>query len=375
MPGFEIIGKEEQKAVNNVFNEGGVLFAHGFDALRKNFHIRQFEKIFCKRFKCNHSLAVSSGTASIKIALKAMGVKPGDEVITQAFNFIATVEAIVDIGAIPIIANVDDSLNISVEDIEKLITSKTKVILPVHMLGVPVEMDSLMKLAKNKKIKVLEDNCESVGAKYNGKFLGTIGDAGALSFDFGKVITTGEGGMIITNDYKIDKYCREYHDHGHENNPKLPRGKDTRKIYGFNYRMTELQGAIGKVQLNKLNFIIKENKKRYNALLKGLNNKFLLRKIPKGSNIIYDTLILFVKNKNLRNKIVNHLKSKGFGTKNLPDAIEWHCSAYWDHILSKKQVSRSKKTKEKLSTAIAIPVWLKRSLNDYLQLGKSLKNI
>jgi len=304
-----------------------------------------------------------------------MGVKPGDEVITQAFNFIATVEAIVDIGAIPIIANVDDSLNISVEDIEKLITSKTKVILPVHMLGVPVEMDSLMKLAKNKKIKVLEDNCESVGAKYNGKFLGTIGDAGALSFDFGKVITTGEGGMIITNDYKIDKYCREYHDHGHENNPKLPRGKDTRKIYGFNYRMTELQGAIGKVQLNKLNFIIKENKKRYNALLKGLNNKFLLRKIPKGSNIIYDTLILFVKNKNLRNKIVNHLKSKGFGTKNLPDAIEWHCSAYWDHILSKKQVSRSKKTKEKLSTAIAIPVWLKRSLNDYLQLGKSLKNI
>jgi len=375
MPGFEIIGKEEQKAVNNVFNEGGVLFAHGFDALRKNFHIRQFEKIFCKRFNCRHSLAVSSGTASIKIALKAMGVKPGDEVITQAFNFIATVEAIVDIGAIPIIANVDDSLNISVEDIEKLITSKTKVILPVHMLGVPVEMDSLMKLAKNKKIKVLEDNCESVGAKYNGKFLGTIGDAGALSFDFGKVITTGEGGMIITNDYKIDKYCREYHDHGHENNPKLPRGKDTRKIYGFNYRMTELQGAIGKVQLNKLNFIIKENKKRYNALLKGLNNKFLLRKIPKGSNIIYDTLILFVKNKNLRNKIVNHLKSKGFGTKNLPDAIEWHCSAYWDHILSKKQVSRSKKTKEKLSTAIAIPVWLKRSLNDYLQLGKSLKNI
>tara|TARA_B110000438_G_scaffold300780_1_gene353985 strand:- start:175 stop:1302 length:1128 start_codon:yes stop_codon:yes gene_type:complete len=375
MPGFEIIGKEEQKAVNNVFNEGGVLFAHGFDTLRKNFHIRQFEKIFCKRFNCRHSLAVSSGTASIKIALKAMGVRPGDEVITQAFNFIATVEAIVDVGAIPIIANVDDSLNMSVKDTEKLITSKTKVILPVHMLGVPAEMNSLMKLAKNKKIKVLEDNCESVGAKYNGKFLGTIGHAGALSFDFGKVITTGEGGMIITNDYKIDKYCREYHDHGHENNPKLPRGKDTRKIYGFNYRMTELQGAIGKVQLNKLNFIIKENKKRYNALLKGLNNKFLLRKIPKGSKIIYDTLILIVKNKNLRNKIVKHLKTKGFGTKNLPDAIEWHCSAYWDHILNKKQVSRSKKTKEKLATAIAIPVWLKRSLNDYLQLGKSLKNI
>ena len=375
MPGFEIIDKKEKKAVNSIFKEGGVLFAHGFERMRKKFHIREFEKMFCKKFKCKHSLAVSSGTAAIKIGLKALGVKPGDEVITQAFNFIATVEAIVDVGAKPVIVNVDDTLNMNVEDLKKAITPRTKVILPVHMLGVPANIGSIMKFAKAKKIKVLEDNCESVGAKFNKKYLGTIGHIGVLSFDFGKVITTGEGGMILTNDSKLDKYSREYHDHGHENNPKLPRGKDTRSIYGFNYRMTELQGAIGKVQLSKLNYIVKNNKERYISLLKGIGNKFKLRTIPSKSQIIYDTFILFVENNHLRNKIVKYLQQNGFGTKNLPDAIAWHCAAYWDHVLEKKQTNIAMITKKKLGKAIAIPIWINKSPKDYLTLGKNLKKI
>ena len=375
MPGFEIIDKKEKKPVNSIFKEGGVLFAHGFERMRKKFHIREFEKMFCKKFKCKHSLAVSSGTAAIKIGLKALGVKPGDEVITQAFNFIATVEAIVDVGAKPIIVNVDDTLNMNVEDLKKAITPRTKVILPVHMLGVPANIGSIMKFAKAKKIKVLEDNCESVGAKFNKKYLGTIGHIGVLSFDFGKVITTGEGGMILTNDSKLDKYSREYHDHGHENNPKLPRGKDTRSIYGFNYRMTELQGAIGKVQLSKLNYIVKNNKERYISLLKGIGNKFKLRTIPSKSQIIYDTFILFVENNYLRNKIVKYLQQNGFGTKNLPDAIAWHCAAYWDHVLEKKQTNIAMITKKKLGKAIAIPIWINKSPKDYLTLGKNLKKI
>ena len=375
MPGFEIIDKKEKKAVNSIFKEGGVLFAHGFERMRKKFHIREFEKMFCKKFKCKHSLAVSSGTAAIKIGLKALGVKPGDEVITQAFNFIATVEAIVDVGAKPIIVNVDDTLNMNVEDLKKAITPRTKVILPVHMLGVPANIGSIMKFAKAKKIKVLEDNCESVGAKFNKKYLGTIGHIGVLSFDFGKVITTGEGGMILTNDSKLDKYSREYHDHGHENNPKLPRGKDTRSIYGFNYRMTELQGAIGKVQLSKLNYKVKNNKERNISLLKGIGNKFKLRTIPSKSQIIYDTFILFVENNYLRNKIVKYLQQNGFGTKNLPDAIAWHCAAYWDHVLEKKQTNIAMITKKKLGKAIAIPIWINKSPKDYLTLGKNLKKI
>ena len=201
MAGWELLGKEEKKAINRIFDkEGKVFLAHGFNKFRKRFHVREFEKVCSKKFNSKFSVCVSSGTAAIKVALRALGVKRGDEVITQSFNFIATIEAILDIGAEPIITNVDKSLNMDPQDLKTLITKKTKAIIPVHMLGVPARMDEILKIAKKRKIKVIEDNCEAVGAKYRGKFLGTIGDVGVLSFDYAKMITTGgEGGLVLTN--------------------------------------------------------------------------------------------------------------------------------------------------------------------------------
>jgi len=376
MPGFEIIDKKEAEAISNLFKkEKGILFAHGFDKVRKKYHVRELEKNISKKINCKYSLAVSSGTAAIKIALLALGVKRGDEVITQSFNFIATIEAILDIGAKPVIANIDYSLNISPYDIEKLITKKTKVLLPVHMLGVPVDMDVIMKLAKKHKLKVLEDNCEAFGAIYKNKFLGTIGDVGVMSLDFGKIITCGEGGVIHTNSKKIDKFCREYHDHGHENNSNKPRGRDTRSIYGFNYRMTEMQGVIAKVQLKKINYIISENKTRYKLLEQNISNKIKLRKIPKNSKIIYDTFIFFVDDKSKRQKIIKILSKLKIGTKNLPDAIEWHCSFYWNHMLNKNQLSRSKKSKDILKTALAVPIYLNKNLSIYKKLINNINSL
>ena len=372
MPGFEIIGKEEQEAVNQIFDDGGILFGHGFDTMRKNFHIREFEAMAAGKFNCEHALAVSSGTAAIKVALKALGIEPGDEVITQSFNFIATVEAILDCGAVPVIANVDKTLNMDARDCESLITDKTKFLLPVHMLGIPVDMNSIMNIANKYNLKVVEDNCEAVGGKYDSKFLGTIGDAGAFSFDFGKVITTGEGGMVVTNDFIIDKNAREYHDHGHENNPKYPRGKDTKTNYGFNYRMTEMQAAVGKVQLNKLNFILEENKKRYVALEEKIPSTIKVRKIPDKSEPKYDTFIFFVDNHEEKEKYIKILSDEGFGTKNLPDAMEWHCTAFWDHALNQNQISHSQNTRELLERAIAIPIWLRKNSDDYAMLGNKL---
>jgi 8-amino-3,8-dideoxy-alpha-D-manno-octulosonate transaminase len=372
MPGFEIIGKEEQEAVNQIFEDGGVLFAHGFDGTRKNFHVREFEAMATNHFDCKYSLALSSGTAAIKVALKSLGVKQGDEVITQAFNFIATIEAILDCGAVPIVANVDNSLNIDADDCESLITEKTKVLLPVHMLGVPCNMDKIMNLSKKYNLQVLEDNCESVGAKYKSHYLGCIGDVGALSFDFGKVITTGEGGMVLSNEHSIDKKAREYHDHGHENNPSLPRGRDTRTNYGFNYRMTEMQGAIGKVQLSKLDYIINENYKRYNSLEKMFPSNLNKRNIPVGSEPIYDTFIFFTDSKDKKENYIKILNEEGFGTKNLPDAMEWHCTYFWDHALNQEQITHSKITKELLEKAIAIPISLNKSIENYSNLGKKL---
>ncbi len=377
MAGWELIGKEEKKAlIKLIDNERGILLAHGYDGLRKKYHIREFEKICAKKFNSKYCVCVSSGTAAIKVGLKALGVKPGDEVITQAFNFIATIEAILDLGAIPIMANVDESLNMNPEDLKKIITKKTKAIIPVHMLGVPAKLDQIIKIAQKKKIKILEDNCEAVGGKYNKKFLGTIGDIGVFSFDFGKMITTGgEGGLVLTNNKKFYKYAKEYHDHGHENNPNYPRGNDTKKIFGFNYRMNEMQGVFGKVQLKKLNYILRDNKEKFLILKKFIEKKFEIRQIPKKSEPAYDCFIFKVKKKNLRNKIIKVLTKSKIGTKNLPDALKWHCSYFWSHALSDKQVKRSKTTFKILSEMIAIPIWQRKSKSDYEKIAKIIYKI
>lgn len=372
MPGFEWIDDEEKNAVISVFDEGGVLFAHGFDKIRKKYHVREFEENFSNFCSVSHALAVTSGTAAIKIALKALGVKEGDEVITQAFNFIATIEAILDCGAKPIICNINETLNMDSSDLERQINHKTKAIIPVHMLGVSAEMDKILNISKKYKLPILEDNCEAIGAKYNNKYLGTIGDIGVLSFDQGKMIATGEGGMILTNNQTLDKFCREYHDHGHENNPKFPRGRDTHKIFGFNYRMTEMQAAVGKVQLSKLSDMLNENSKRAKKLTDILIDKFEFRSIPKNSIPTWDTVIIIVDDLKYKEKIINLLNNEGFGTKNLPDAMEWHCSYYWDHALDSKQISNSSVTRGILEKTIAIPVWLRKSVNDYEQLAKKL---
>ena len=375
MPGFELIDKKEKDAVNKVFKEGGILFAHGFDKVRKKFHVREFETKCAKYFSAKYCLAVTSGTAAIKIGLKALGVKPGDEVITQAHNFIATVEAILDLNAVPKIVNIDKSLNMDPNELKKIITKKTKAVIPVHMLGVACEMTKIKNICRMKNVKILEDNCEAIGGKFKKQHLGTIGEIGAFSLDFGKMITTGEGGLILTNNKKFFKFCKEYHDHGHENNKKFPRGRDTKKIYGFNYRMTEIQAAIGNEQLKKLNFIISENKKRFEILEKEIKKKFSLRELPNNSTPNYDTFIFFVKNIKKRKKILNILNNRKFGTKNLPDAIKWHCSYYWGHAINKYEKNRSLKTKNILTNAIAIPILFKKSLLDYRKITKEISTI
>ena len=204
MPGFELIGNKELNNIKEIFKKSnGVLFAHGFDKLRKNiFRVRKFENEISKFFGSKYVQCVSSGTAAIKIALKSAGVKYNDEVITQGFNFIATIEAIVDCGAKPVITGINDDLNLDLNHLKKLVTKKTKAIILVHMLGYSGEIDKIKSFCKKKKIVLIEDNCEAVGGKYKKKYLGTIGDIGIFSFDFGKNITTGEGGCILTNDKK-----------------------------------------------------------------------------------------------------------------------------------------------------------------------------
>lgn len=377
MPGNELIDNKELDEIKKIFKQSdGVLFAHGFDQRRKNiFRVRNFEKALKKHFKTKYALCVTSGTAAIKIALKACGVKRGDEVITQAFNFIATVEAIVDIGAKPILTNIDDTLNMCPKDLKKKITKKTKAVIPVHMQGFSARIEEIENICKKNKIRLVEDNCESIGAKYKKKFLGSFGDAGIMSFDFGKNITMGEGGAILTNDKKIIKYCKEYHDHGHELNPKFPRGMDTVTNPGFNYRITELQAAVGTAQLKKLNLILRENKKRYKILYKNLNKIFTVRHLLKESQSSMDAFMFKVENNNQREKIIKYLHKSGIGTKNVPDAIRWHFASYWSHAISKREIQSVKKSKIEIGKFIAIPISLRIKPEAYDTISKRIANI
>ena len=372
MPGYELINSLEKKALTDIFKQGSVFFAHGFGKIRKKYHVREFENLCEKYFNVKYCLMVSSGTAAIKIGLKSLGIKNGDEVITQSFNFIATIEAILDAGGIPRITSVDESLNMCPIDLKKKINKKTKAIIPVHMLGFSADLQNIKSLAKKKKIKILEDNCESIGAKFKKKYLGIHGNVGVFSFDFGKIITNGEGGLILTNDKKIFNYCKQYHDHGHLNIPTLSRGNDKVKMHGFNYRATELQGAIGKVQLKKLKILLRDNKIKYNILKKILEKKFLIRKIHKDTLPNYDTFIFFEKNNEKKKRIVNLLKRFGIGTKNLPDALKWHCSYYWKHCLNKREINNSLSTKKILEQAIAIPINYRVKALKYERLAKKI---
>jgi len=388
VPGFELIGKEERKAVNELFDDGGVLFAHGFDDMRNDkYHVREFEKKFANYLGVKYAQAVSSGTAALKIALVALGVKPGDEVITQAFTFIATAEAIIDIGAKPVFINIDDTLNMDPKELESTITDKTAAIIPVHMLGVATDQEKILKIAKRHKIPVLDDACESLGAEWGNEKLGVQADISAWSFDAGKTVIAGEGGMVTTNNRELYLLAREYHDHGHMNNPSLPRGRDTHRIHGFNYRMTEIQAVIAKAQLEKLDYIVKKNRENYSIIESAFFGvKYLkLRKIPNQCKPLCDTLIVQFDSKDIAGEFVTRIQSNGLGTKNVPDAIEWHFARYWDHMLdhigmSKMDLEKSLHISNKIiERSVALPIMVKTTKKDLentsLILMKTLKEL
>lgn len=367
MPGFEVFGKEEQQAINELFEKnGGILFAHGFDALRKGvYRVREFELAFAQKMNVSHAQAVSSGTAALRVALAALGVGKGDEVIIPAFTFVATAEATIQTGADLVIVDVDDSLNMDPSSLEAAITSRTKVIIPVHMMGAPADMDTIMAIAKKHNAIVVEDNAQGCGGTYRGTPLGTIGSMGVYSFDAGKVMLTGEGGMIVTKDENLFVKARAYHDHGHEYSTSVGHGEEGAIGEGFNYRMTELQGAIGLVQLGKLDMIIdkqRTNKKKLKSLLQGFPFRF--RRIVNPGEI-GDSIIFFLESREQATKFVNGLKYEGLGTKNVPDAMRWHFAKHWRHIFAKygwykdTYIEQWQQSADLLERAVALPVMVK----------------
>lgn len=252
MAGHEIFGKEEIAAVVDVI-ERKVIHRYGSHATRGGvYRAEEFEAAARAITGSKYSLAVSSGTAALITALKGAGIKPGDEVITSPFTFIATVEAIVACDAVPIFGDIDETLSLDADSAEKLITPRTKAIMPVHMFGAAADMDKFVALGKKYKIPIVEDACEVVGGTYKGRALGGIGDFGAWSFDPNKTLTVGEAGMIFTDNFDAWFRMDCWHDHGHVHSKEHDRGAESKFGLGVNYRICELQGALGVVALKKL---------------------------------------------------------------------------------------------------------------------------
>ena len=363
-----MIGEEEKQAVLDIFDKGGVLYRYGLDAKRQHiFRVDTFERKIAEKVGTKHALCVSSGTAALKLALIGLGIKPGDEVITQSFTFIATVEAILEVGAIPVIAEVDKSLNMDPRDLERKISEKTRCIIPVAMAGVPPRMDTILAVSARHNIPIVEDSAQALGATYKGRPVGTIGKAGIYSLDIGKIITAGEGGVVVTNDTNIFLRAREYSDHGHQQNPNFPRGEDTRVMWGFNYKMTELQGAVALAQLKKMDVILEKQRSNKKQIKKGIRGAYGIefRDIPDEGGDAGDTLVFFLESKEKALLFASKLRESGFGTKNLPDAISWHFAGTWTHIFSQYPEYKDKNLEEVwsqssdyLRRAVALPIMI-----------------
>lgn len=340
MPGYEVIGEEEQREILDVLSRK-TLFRYEFHEQRQGIYkVEEFEREFARYCGVNHALAVSSGTAALKLALSALGIGPGDEVITQGFTFVATWETILDAGAIPVFAEIDNTLCLTPHDLAKKVSPRTKAIMPVHMCGSQARIEEIMRIADERGIPVIEDTAQACGGKLNGKALGSFGKIGTFSFDSVKTMTTGEGGMVITDDR--DSYIRasEYHDHGHDHSPHVGRGLEKRNFIGFNCRMMELQGALGLAQLKKLDSMIlepqRENKSRIKRALSKID-QVTFRSVPDPKGDTATFLIFFLPTQKKSRAFNNIMAQEGCPTVYWYDNT-WHYYERWEHLLEGKSL-------------------------------------
>ena len=361
VPGYEVFDECERQAVNTLFDaNGGILFAHGFDDIRNGvYRVREFEAAFAARFAFAHAQAVSTGSAAVRLALESVGVGAGDEVIVPAHTFIATVEAVLQVGATPVVVDIAESLNIDPAAIERAITSRTRAIVPVHMMGEMADMGAVMSIAKEHDLLVVEDCAQGLGASLHGAVAGSFGHAAAFSTDAGKTLCTGEGGFVVTRTESDFIRSRALHDHGHAYEPGVARGLDPAIATGFNYRMTEIQAAIGIVQLNKLDMIL-EGQRRTRALfverLSDLGVPF--RPCPDPAGALDDTLVLFMPGEEQAAQMAAQMAAHRVGTKNLPSAMRWHFAGWWEHLLGPVD-GRWAASAAILNRCIALPVNVK----------------
>lgn len=262
-----LIDKEELNAIALVLKDAELdRYIKGNESVSS-----RFESKFSKKIGVNYTLAVSSGTAALICALFSAGIKPNDQVIIPAYTYVATALAVLSVQAIPVIANIDKSLTIDPTDVLRKITPKTKAIIPVHMQGLPCDMNQLSSIANDYNLLIVEDVAQACGGSYRGKRLGSIGDVGAFSFNHYKMITCGEGGAITTNNKNFFNRATLYHHGGLAFEPDTD-SSTIKGIFGTNFRISEISSAMLEIQLTRLDYILDELRREKNILISRLQN-------------------------------------------------------------------------------------------------------
>jgi len=281
----------------------------------------QFEKEFAAHLGAKYCVAVTSGTAALITALAALGVGPGDEVILPAWTWYACYDAVIATGATPVFAEIDDSMNLDPTDLERHVTPRTKIIMPVHIMGEPADMDPILAIARQRNLKVLEDAAQSCGATYKGRYLGSMGDAGIYSFQVCKTITAGEGGAILTSDPAILERLARIHDLGLLHPPHaalLGRPARTDMVPGYNFRMNEFTGAVMRAQLRKLDRIAADIRERGRRVTEGIEDLpgIRLRKLSDPQGGLRSLVFFRTSDRAQRDRFTAAL-----GAENVPAAI------------------------------------------------------
>ena len=348
MPGFELFGDEERKEVNDVL-ETGILMRYGFDGPRKGiWKAQELEKAITETFGCKFAQLTSSGTSALTTAMVALGIGAGDEVIMPAFTFVASFEAVLSVGAIPVLVEIDETLTLNPSSVRNAVTSKTKCIMPVHMCGSMADLDALAAICAEHDLILLEDACQSIGGTYKGKALGTIGHAGTFSFDFVKMITCAEGGVVMTNNKDVYTKSDGYTDHGHDH-LGVDRGADLHPFIGYNFRISELHAAVGLAQIRKLDTFLALQKKNNKALRAYLEQipEISFRVIPEGGEDSCSFLSWFLPTTELMQAVVAEMKEQGILAGNFYwYANNWHYISKWDHLKNSTTLSRISKEQE-----------------------------
>lgn len=337
--------------------------------------ISQFEEKIADYFNVKHAVVFNSGTAALHSLLACYGIGQGDEVLVPSFTFISTANSVLFVEAKPVFVDIEDErYGIDPEKIVQAISKQTKAIIPVHYAGLPCKIDEIAKIAKEHDLIVIEDNAESFGATYNGKFSGTIGDSAFLSFCQNKIITTGEGGAAITNDEDLYNKLREFRSHGRTVTQVSYFDSVKKADYtnlGFNYRMPTMNAALGIAQLHKVQKLIDSRRKiasRYIDELQHIAGLSLPLKSILNEHV-FQLFSLMVTDAADRNKLISHLADKGIMSKVYFDPI--HKSDFYENKLHYNQTLEV--TEEVSSKILSLPIYPEMPNDDISYVIKSIK--